>query len=139
MRNILLFNVIFCFLCFGCNKDDIEIAENQEQKNKFMKQTVTGVYNGGSALLMYQEDVHQIAYSSDKKNWRIQNDDLSVYISCVLSEAATTDKEITATIKTKGVEGISDSNQTVTVLKIENKKCWVWCGESCIGILTEME
>ena len=39
----------------------------------------------------------------------------------------------------KGVEGISDSNQTVTVLKIENKKCWLWCGESCIGILTEME
>lgn len=44
MRNILLFNVIFCFLCFGCNKDDIEIAENQEQKNKGTVANIRGLF-----------------------------------------------------------------------------------------------
>lgn len=139
MKKVILINIVLCLIFAGCSNDEVEIVGEQTQRNKFIEQTIPGIYNGGVALMMLQEDMHQMAYTTDKKSWRLQNDNLSVYISCVLSDTAVVNKELTATIKSKGVEGVAIGEQLAIVLKVENDKCWIWLVDSSLGILTEMK
>lgn len=139
MKKVLLINIVLCLFFAGCSNDEVETIEDQVQRNQFIEQKVSGIYNGGVALMMFQEDMHQMAYTTDKKSWRLQNDDLSVYVSCVLNDVATVDKELIATIKSKGVEGVVLGEQSAVVLKVENDKCWIWLVDSSLGILTEMK
>ncbi len=137
MKNILWLNLLLCVLFIGCSKEEIDDDFEQKGKSKFIEQTVSGVYSGETSLLVYQEDMHQIAYTDDRKSWRIQNDNMSVYVSYVLNETAVQDKEVSVIIKTKGVEGLKEGEQKALPLKMENGKCWLWLLESGIGILSE--
>ena len=139
MKKVLLISIVLCLFFAGCSNDEVETVGDQTQRNSFIEQTIPGIYNGGEALMMFQEDTHQMAYTTDKKSWRLQNDNLSVYVSCVLNDVAAVNKELTAIVKSKGVEGVAAGEQVAVVLKVENDKCWIWLVDSSIGILTDMK
>lgn len=139
MKKVILMNIIICLLYVACSKDEVEAVGDQVERSKFVEQTIQGIYNGGAALMVYEEDMHQIAYTTDKKSWRLQNDNQSMYVSCVLSEAAIADKEVVVTIKSKGIEGIVDGEQSAVVLKVENAKSWIWLLDLGMGVLVEMK
>ena len=72
-------------LIWGCKDDDLE-HRTAEQRNAFLQKNEIGIYNGDNPIVLFQSDLHQLAYTSNGKSWRIQTDNQQQYLSCRLNE-----------------------------------------------------
>ena len=128
--------LLFISLIWGCKDDDME-HRSAEQRNAFLQKTEIGVYNGSDPIILFQADLHQIAYTGNGKSWRIQTDNQSQYLSCRLNENAVTDKNLTASIRARGIEEITEGTYTAIVLKTADEKCWLWLPDSDTGLIIQ--
>lgn len=128
---------ILC-ICFSCKDDKVDDIGDEGSSEKFLQQTEMGVYQQGNPLFVYQAEKHQWAFATDGMHWRLQTDLQDQYVSCELSELPQIDKQLTVTVKTKGVEGMSDGKFSCRILKLEGGKSWVWVPSSATGYLLRL-
>lgn len=131
-----IYYLLFASLIWGCKDDDLE-HRTAEQRNAFLQRNEIGVYSGGIPVVLFQSDLHQIAYTGNGKSWRIQTDTQQQYLSCRLNGNAIAGKNLTAIIHTSGIEGITEGTYTAIVLKTSDEKCWLWLPDSNNGLIIQ--
>ncbi len=123
-------------LIWGCKDDDLE-HRTAKQRNAFLQKNEIGIYNGDNPIVLFQSDLHQLAYTSNGKSWRIQTDNQQQYLSCRLNENAVPGKNLTAIIHTKDIEDITEGTYTAVALKTTDEKCWLWLPDLNTGLIIQ--
>lgn len=137
LNRIMCLLLLSCCL-FGCKDDRIETqAADEAKREKFLQQTMSGVYDGDVPLLVFDEANHQMVFTADQKLWRIQTDGLDKYVHCELSEAPVLGNKVVVNVKAKGVNEVFGGQQEGLVLKKENDKCWLWAPDAGVGYLMQ--
>ncbi len=138
MLNKIIYLLLLSCCLFGCKDDDMETqATDHAKREKFLQQTVSGVYDGDVPLLMFDEVNHQMAFTADQKVWRIQTDSQDKYVHCELSEIPVVGAKVMMIVKAKGVTGVSGREQEGLVLRKEDNKCWLWSADVGVGYLMQ--
>lgn len=128
--------LILVCLIWGCKDENLE-QKDLELRKAFLTQTETGIYQGGSSLMLFQDDIHQIAYTNDLKSWRIQTDEQQQFFACSLDKTPLIEEKTTVIVSAEGFKDIHSGTQTAVLLKAENNKQWLWLPESEIGIIIQ--
>lgn len=138
MLKQIIYTLLFWVIVTACKDDKIDDDVNREKQEKFLQQTVSGVYDGDVALFVFNEANHQRAFTSDRKMWRIQTDAQDKYVHCELATVPAISVENEVSVKVKGVD-VAAGEMNALVLKIENNKCWLWVIETGIGFLMQVD
>lgn len=135
-KMIGLLLAVGCLL--GCKDDEVENSATEDAKReKFLQQTVSGVYDGDIPLLAFDEMKHQMAFTADGRVWRLQTDSQDKYVHCELSATPASGARVTVNVKAKGVNEVLAGKQEGVVLKQENNKCWLWSTDAGVGYLMQ--
>lgn len=138
MLKQIIYTLLFLVAVTACKDDKIDDDVNRAKQEKFLQQTVSGVYDGDVALFIFDEANHQMAFTADRKMWRIQTDAQDKYVHCELAAAPAVQAENVVSVKVKGVD-VSAGEMAALVLKMENNKCWLWGIETGIGFLMQAD
>ena len=137
MLNKVVYPLVLMCCLLGCKDDEVETMGDNAKREKFLQQTVSGVYDGDVPLLMFYEANHQMAFTADQRVWRIQTDSQDKYVHCELSEAPVAEAKVVMSVKAKGVNEVLVGEQEGVVLKKENNKCWLWSIAAGVGYLMQ--
>ncbi len=105
----------------------------------FVNQSSMGLYGDGVSYMQYEKFSHQFYRNYSGTEFRLSNDNLEVYFSCVFSSAPSMGSSIDVHIETAGLGLEGDIDGVFYVAKVDGNLCWMWCEEENIGIVAYVE
>lgn len=136
MLKKIIFSLLICMATTACSSSDVDQTGSS---NALLKNELFGVYKDQSKLFAYDSDLHQYAYSTQRRTFRIQNAAQDRYLSCELDAEPVANQQVTASIKTKGISSFPTQELQLLVLKKANGKVWLWNAEKRIGLVIQFE
>lgn len=133
IRQFMWSSIIFCAIIFiGCQKNN-ETPDNN--KIEFLSQTSYGLYSV-NAIFKYDDRTCQYSIKSNKRECRLQSDNGEYIASIKLSSSP---QELNESIDAE-IEYIKYFNSNIyalnaEILKMENKKIWLWDTKLQMGII----
>ena len=128
---ILVFAAVFAQSCNPYDIDEILISRDD------VSLTIEGV-----PVFIYDEDKCQLAYNTERNEYRAMKDDMSEYFILKAHQKLTSiNQEFTADL-TYTVSGTPQTTKGLTfkIEKISNESglLWVWCKDSAIGAVVKL-
>lgn len=135
MKKIALYILVFAaVLVQSCNPYDIEeILISRDEVSLTMD---------GTPVFIYDEDKCQLAYNTERNEYRAMKDDMSEYFTLKAYQKLTSiNQEFTADL-TYTVSGDAKTKKGLTfkIEKISNESglIWVWCKDGGIGAVIKL-
>lgn len=123
---------------FSCEDEKIEEPIEIQYKNKFLEETVYGVYKQGETVLQFDKITHQLAYSKKGIFFRIQTDDQAVYFHCRFAERPAEGMQ-EVEIDVKSLPDIEPGDYKMELIKSTLSHVWLWDMENCLGVIAKVE
>lgn len=133
MRKALVILLLFAATVFqGCNPDfDPEFLKSEDLHLKV----------GGQTILTYNPNGYQLGFNALKREFVVASDDMSRRYTVTLSAIPTSEgQSVGATVSWTTVRGLTKTEKdvTLTALKREGDKLWLWSREKYIEVSLRM-
>lgn len=100
---------------------------------------VLGVYNDSKNLFVYDDEMHQYAFNTQKRTFRIQNTAQDRYFSCKLDEQPVEKGVVIMQVDTKGISSLPKQELQLDVVKVSDGKVWLWEPNKKLGFVIRLE
>lgn len=132
--------IIICIILFGamaCTKNESDPTD--ASANYILQKEIYGVYVGDNNVFVYDSDIYQYAYNTQRRTFRIQNTAQSRYLACELDADPVPDEVINVRVETMGISSFSTQELRMQVLKRTDGLVWLWNDENRVGLIIRIE
>lgn len=140
MRNGLSFLLIVCacmVLCTGCPTVVPGLSADEE---KFIRNTVEGLYMDGGYALQYDQSADQACLNKTRRNYRIQNDDQTEMVNVTCGNPIFLNRLVACNVDYVSQRSFFERNLSFLVLKVDydTQIAWLWNDDEGIGLIIPM-
>lgn len=132
-----LLSALLLLAAAACSKDDTRPGENPA--NAFLQMQVPGVYEDDKTLFGYDSDLHQYAFNTGRRTFRIQNTKQDRMLLCTLGADPQPGARMTVAVETRAIASFPSQEIEMEVLRRTDGKVWLWNPKQRIGLLIRME
>lgn len=129
----IIFAALFCLTVTACK--DNAAGDDPTTSNPLLKKETPGIYSDNDNIFIYDADIHQYAYNTGRRTFRIQNTSQDRYMACRLNAVPVVNEYVTIDVKTRGISSFPAQELEVQVLKISQGKAWLWNAEKKTGFV----
>ena len=137
MRNGLSLLLIVCasvVLCTGCPTVVPDLSADEE---KFIQNTVEGLYMDGGYALKYDQSTDQECLNKTRRNYRIQNDDQTEMVNVTCGNPVFLNRLVACSVDYVSQRSFFERNLSFLVLKVDYNAqiAWRWNDDEGIGLI----
>lgn len=137
MLKKIIFAVLICLSATAC-KDNAS-DDDPASSHPLLKKETPGIYSNNDNIFIYDADIHQYAYNTRRRTFRLQNTSQDRYLACRLSAEPSVNSYVTIDVKTRGISSFPSQELEVRVLKRSQGKVWLWNDEKKTGFVIRIE
>lgn len=134
-RKIIISTILFGAM--ACTKNESDPAD--ASANYILQKEVYGVYVEDNNVFVYDSDIYQYAYNTQRRTFRIQNTAQSRYLACELDADPVPDEVINVRVETMGISSFPTQELRMQVLKRADGLVWLWNNEDQTGFVIRIE
>lgn len=137
MLKKIIFAALICLAATACKDNTSD--DGPASSNPLLKKETLGIYSNDDNIFIYDADIHQYAYNTRRRTFRIQNTSQDRYMACRLSADPVVGNYLTVDVKTRGISSFPAQELEVQVLKRSQGKVWLWNAEKKAGFVIRIE
>ena len=124
-------------LCTGCPNVVSGLSEDEE---KFIANTVEGLYMDGSYVLKYDQTEHQVSENKTRRDYRIQNDDQTEMVNVTCGSQILLNHLVGCSVDFVSQRSFFERNLSFLVLKVDydSQIAWLWNDDEKMGLIIPM-
>lgn len=107
------------------------------EEEKFCNYTELGFYNEGRPLIVYDKYQHQISINSQRKEFRIQNDNQDIFFDIKVLSTLRFGESVNCDLHLKTQRVNNHYILESDVVKVQNNKYWIWNEEYKSGVIIQ--
>lgn len=133
----IIFAAMVCVAAIACKESGTD--DSTPTSHALLNKQAPGIYDNDDNVFIYDEDIHQLAFNTQRHTFRIQNTAQDRYLICALDADPVANNRVTVDVKTRGISRFPSQTLQVQVLKRDQGKVWLWNEEKKAGFVIRIE
>ncbi len=110
-----------------------------EFSHPLTQKEVPGIYSENKNVFVYDNEIHQYAFNTMRRTFRIQTTAQDRYFACTLENDPVVGETVIIRVETKGISSLPSQEIQVRVLKISDGMAWLIEEQKNTGFVIRLE